>query len=154
MLEITTAVMFLVSSMYGTPNVAIAKDLQNNNIQGAKIISGPATFEDHVREYFAEDPILAEIARCESTFRQIDSKGNTLRGIVNKGDVGVMQINEYYHADTAKKLGLDLKTVDGNLAYAKYLYDKEGVTPWNSSSKCWKPALKEIKANNQVALAK
>jgi len=59
-----------------------------------------------------------------------------------------MQINEYYHTDKAKKLGLNLRTVEGNLAYAKYLYDKEGTQPWISSSKCWNPT------ENLVALNK
>ena len=94
--------------------------------------------EAYVRDYFADAPILAEIARCESTFRQFGSSGNVIRGKVNKGDIGVMQINEYYHGDNAAKLGFDIYTLDGNLGYAKYLYQKYGNDPWSSSSKCWK----------------
>jgi len=80
---------------------------------------------------------LAEIARCESQFRQTDKGGNVLRGVVDKSDVGIMQVNEYYHGQKATDLGFDLTTVNGNLAYAKYLYSKEGTTPWNASAKCW-----------------
>lgn len=109
----------------------------------------PVTFEEYVREYFNDTPILAEIAFCESTFRQFEPNGEVVRGKVNKSDVGVMQINEYYHADTAKKLGLDLKTTEGNLAYAKYLYERDGAAPWVSSSKCWKKAL----SNNGTKVA-
>ena len=39
--------------------------------------------------------------------------------------------------EVAEKLGLNLKTLRGNMAYAKYLYEKEGVAPWKSSSSCW-----------------
>ena len=39
--------------------------------------------------------------------------------------------------DTAKKLGLDIYTTTGNIAYAKHLYEEQGTQPWNSSSKCW-----------------
>lgn len=80
---------------------------------------------------------MADIAQCESNFRQYDSDGSIHRGIVNHKDVGVMQINEYYHLKTAKALGLDIYTVEGNVAYARYLYEKEGTAPWISSKPCW-----------------
>ncbi|HEU5114966.1 MAG TPA: hypothetical protein VFT82_04350 [Candidatus Paceibacterota bacterium] len=105
--------------------------------------------EAYVRDYYRDTPILAEIARCESTFRQFDSNGDVIRGKVNKGDIGIMQINKYYHEEDAAKLGFDIYTVDGNLGYAKYLYEKYGSDPWSSSSKCWKPSL----ANIQKVLA-
>jgi len=95
--------------------------------------------------------VLVEIARCESQFRQFDSKGNVLKGKVNKGDLGLMQINKYYHADQAEALGHNLRTIEGNLAYAKHLYDKEGVKPWKSSSNCWKEAMNRS-SKNIVAL--
>lgn len=91
-----------------------------------------------VGEYFADVPELVNVARCESRFRQFDKNGRVLRGEVNKSDLGVMQINEYYHGEKADELGFDLYTIDGNLSYARFLYDREGLTPWLSSSKCWK----------------
>lgn len=96
-----------------------------------------ATTEEQVRAYFSETPILAEVARCESEFRQFDANGQVLRGTVNAQDVGVMQINEHYHLATAQKLGLNIHTLEGNMAYAKYLYDTQGTRPWNYSSACW-----------------
>ncbi len=95
------------------------------------------TVEETVRDHFKSNPILVEIARCESRFRQFDEDGEVLRGKVIKEDVGVMQINEYYHLERSKKLGYDIHTLDGNMAYAKWLYQKEGTRPWNSSVKCW-----------------
>lgn len=91
-----------------------------------------------VSEYFVDVPELVDVARCESHFRQFDKNGRVLRGAVNKGDIGVMQINEYYHSEKADELGFDLYTIEGNLSYARFLYDHEGLTPWLSSSKCWK----------------
>lgn len=99
----------------------------------AKILSTEA----QVKAYFADAPIMAEIAFCESRFRQYDANGNVLRGVVNSQDVGVMQINEKYHLATAQKLGLNVHTLEGNMAYAKYLYDTQGTRPWNHSSPCW-----------------
>jgi len=94
--------------------------------------------ETYVREYFADVPILAEIARCESTFRHHNPKtGSILRGVVNSNDIGVMQINTYYHHDTALKLGFEIETLDGNLGYARNLYEREGTRPWNASHACW-----------------
>lgn len=99
----------------------------------------------YVTDYFADIPLLAKIAGCESHYRQFNSKGAVQRGEVNSYDVGVMQINEHYHADTAAKLGYDLYTIDGNVRYARYLYEKQGAQPWISSSACWsKPATNEI----------
>jgi hypothetical protein len=95
------------------------------------------TTKDKVEEYFSDIPIMAEVSFCESRFRQHDKYGNLLRGKVDSRDVGVMQINEYYHLETAQKLGLDIHTLEGNLAYARYLYNKEGTRPWNASAPCW-----------------
>ena len=147
MIELSTAIFLMLSSMsvYTLPEEAIAQTVgtstvnvfSQSKIENMVVIKNPISFEQYVREYYAEDPILAEIAKCESTFRHFMSNGQVLRGIVNSGDVGVMQINERYHKDAAIKLGLNLETIDGNLAYAKWLYDKEGTYPWISSSPCW-----------------
>lgn len=107
----------------------------------------PVTLESYVRDYFSDAPILAEIARCESSFRQHGPDGSVLRGKVNKGDIGIMQINKYYHEEDAEKLGFDIYTLEGNLGYAKWLYGKYESDPWVHSSRCWKN-------NPHVALAK
>ena len=80
---------------------------------------------------------MVEVARCESRFRHLGKNGSVLRGDINRSDLGVMQINEYYHGDTAAALGLDLSDFGDNMAYARYLFEKEGTTPWLASSKCW-----------------
>jgi hypothetical protein len=95
------------------------------------------TVEQYVKAYFADVPVMYAIAGCESHYHQYNANGSISRGIVNNLDVGVMQINEHYHAATAAKLGLDLYTMQGNAAYARYLYDNEGVAPWSSSEPCW-----------------
>lgn len=95
------------------------------------------TIEQYVSTYFADEPIMIAIARCESRFRQYNTDGSVLRGEQNGKDVGVMQINEYYHSAVADKLGLDLYTLQGNTAYAHYLYSKQGTSPWSASEPCW-----------------
>ena len=147
MLELTTGVVFLMSSLYGSGQSdnhiqSINADTETGQATTSQIVT-PRSFststdmESYLREEYADTPILVEIARCESEFRQFDKNGNIIRGIVNDADVGVMQINEFYHADTARKMGINLRTVEGNVAYAKYLYKKYGASPWSASSPCW-----------------
>jgi hypothetical protein len=95
------------------------------------------TVEEYVRNYFSDIPVMIEIAKCESRFRQHDENGGVLRGEENPLDRGVMQINEKYHNENSDKLGYDLLTLEGNTAYARALFEKYGVKPWLSSSKCW-----------------
>lgn len=113
----------------------LSSDVVSQTI-GASAVK-PQTLEELVRDYYTETPVLAEVARCESQFRHYGKTGNIIRGIVVPEDIGVMQINEKYHGEKAETLGLDIYSLDGNLEYAKYLYEKEGTKPWRSSAKCW-----------------
>jgi len=106
-------------------------------VGGTTSFTSPAYVEQYVRAYFSDIPVMAEIARCESHFRHYDENGNVLRGKENSRDVGVMQINEDYHLDTALESEIDLYTLEGNLRYARALYEKMGLDPWKYSKKCW-----------------
>lgn len=149
MIELTTGIVFLVSSLYGgsssgtvpaasttastatTSTPVIEQTLSDQKILDSK------TIQKYVREQYKDTPILVEVARCESTFNQFDKNGNVIRGKVNQYDVGVMQINEKYHLADSKKLGIDIYTLEGNVEYAKHLYADGGTDPWSASSKCW-----------------
>ena len=151
MMELTTGVVFLMSSLYGagqhgytdTAAAADAVDASKGTQVEQTIPAEIGTFtnekvtEAFLKKEFADAPILVEISRCESEFHQFDKDGNIVHGRVNKADVGLMQINEAYHLDTAKKMNIDLETVKGNVAYAKYLYNKFGTSPWSASKPCW-----------------
>lgn len=148
MIELSTSLLIFLSALNtnmttATANTAVAKETAANEVPIVNV-EHPLTLEMYVRQYYKDTPLLAEISRCESTFKHYDKEGNLVRGIVNKDDVGVMQINEYYHSATAEKLGYDLHTVDGNLAYAKYLYEKSGPQPWSASSPCWGKAATQL----------
>lgn len=97
----------------------------------------PSEVEKRVREYFKAAPAMVEIARCESKFRHYTDGGVVLRGGAGGDMVGVFQFYEAVHAAQAATLGLNLATLEGNLAYAKHVYDTQGTTPWNSSRLCW-----------------
>ena len=102
-----------------------------------KEVENMMSTEQYVRQYFSDIPIMIQIAKCESHFRQLDPDGNVHRGVVNNQDVGVMQINEHYQLETAEKENYNIYTLEGNTAYARELYEKEGVAPWSSSEACW-----------------
>lgn len=111
--------------------------IKSENLKKENIAKKMST-EEYVRNHFSDKPILAEIARCESQFRQFNKKtGEVLRGVVNNKDVGVMQINEYYHLETAEEANINIYTIEGNLEYARKLYKQSGTDPWNSSKPCW-----------------
>jgi len=95
------------------------------------------TVEETVREYFADIPVMIEVARCESKFRQFTDSGNVLRGGSGGQMVGVYQFFDRYHESPAYDLGFDIETLKGNLAYAKHVYEIEGTDPWNSARNCW-----------------
>lgn len=106
------------------------------------------TVKEYVQEYFDDLPVMVSIAECESHFTQFDKNGNVLKNSQGSSAVGIFQIMTSVHDETADKLGLDINTIQGNSAYARFLYNKLGTGPWNSSKACWgKAASKLAKAN-------
>ena len=180
-LQLTIGIAMLVSGMVGTDTNAVMQTstqastaTTSSNFSIVKVADAasihdavsepeakPKNFdrnrevESQVRLYFADTPIMAEIVKCESRFRQFNSDGSAFRGIVNNQDVGIAQVNEFYHAKRAKKLGYDIYSVEGNMAYAKLLYEEEGTDPWISSAPCWKKSevAKAMSANSKKILA-
>ena len=105
----------------------------------------PAEIKEVIKAVFGKNAdIMLKIAGCESTYRQFDAEGNVLQGKVDPRDTGVFQFNTYWHEATATALGYDLRTLEGNVLYAKRvaLKKKKGkiivVTElWNNSIDCW-----------------
>lgn len=149
MIELTTGVVFLMSSIYGAGQADAMTSSNGSQNGNDKVVTSqifatkgkgatdPRVVEAYVRAAYADKPILIEIARCESNFHQYNEVGEITRGRVNQADIGVMQINEKYHADDAVRSSLNIYTLEGNVAYGKRLYDKFGTDPWSSSEKCW-----------------
>lgn len=81
---------------------------------------------------------MIRIAKCESHMRQFGADGQALRGEVNPKDRGLFQINEDYHLAEARKAGMDILTTDGNIAFARALYERNGTRDWISSEHCWR----------------
>lgn len=94
------------------------------------------TVKEYVEIYFADTPVMIDIARCESQFRQFNKKGDILKN-PHSSAIGLFQIMSSLHSDTAADMGMDIRSIEGNLEYARHLYEEEGTKPWNSSKKCW-----------------
>ncbi len=111
----------------------------DSSTQQNKVANGNsnAGVEAALRAYFADIPLMVEIARCESKFRQFDSSGNPLQGIQVSEDTGVLQVNKTYHLKRAEKLGYDIDTLAGNMGYSRLLQSEQGYWPWVSSMPCW-----------------
>lgn len=109
------------------------------NTQEVNAATTPTQIETgkKVREFFKDTPVMIEIARCESNFRQFTDAGNVLRGGDSGGFVGVFQFFESIHTVPAAALGYDITTLEGNLGYAKHVYKNESTTPWNPAKHCW-----------------
>ncbi len=131
-----------------TPNIATATTTDTDDT--LKISSSSEAYRNNestlidskkvqsiVDEYFKDIPLMSEISRCESHYRQYNKDGSLYLGKVNNKDVGAFQINERYHLKASQDLGMDISTLAGNLRYARRLYNEEGAYPWVSSSPCW-----------------
>lgn len=121
------------------------KEIKSENYQP---ITDPENVKKFIVDYFADIPQLQKIAECESHFRQYAKNGSVKKGEQNHYDIGVMQVNTLYHADEAKALGLDLNSIDGNVAFARHLYEREGSKPWSSSQPCWGKSTDLVIAKN------
>ena len=85
---------------------------------------------------------LREVCLCESNLSHYEADGKTiLRGRDNSDDVGICQINEEIHKEEIKINGFNIYSEEGNIAFAKHLYEEQGLKPWNSSKKCWKSSI-------------
>ena len=118
------------TTTYIAPNV---ETVEVNVVPGAVSDDLDAIFE----RYFGENKhIMEAIAYCESTKRQFTNDGVVVRN-PKTPDVGIFQVNVEYHGDTAKKMGINLYEIEGNMQYAKYMFDRNGTRDWNASKPCW-----------------
>lgn len=91
-------------------------------------------------------PALLPVCSCESSYegnstsipQQFERDGRVRYGRANAQDRGMCQINEHYHKADSIRLGMDIETEEGNVAFANHLYDTQGLAPWIwSKATCW-----------------
>jgi len=71
---------------------------------------------------------LIRVAKCESGMRPEAVNFNTNRS----WDAGIFQINSIHKQKLSAMLDYPQ-----NIEYALKMYQKQGLTPWNSSRRCW-----------------
>jgi hypothetical protein len=91
--------------------------------------------ETRVKQYFADIPVMPMIAKCESGFRQYGSNRLPLFD-PSYSMIGVFQVSAA-HLPEALGMGMDVTTLEGNMAYARTLYQSGGTDPWLDSFNCW-----------------
>ncbi len=84
-----------------------------------------------IRETFPEESeTMVRIAKCESNFNY--------KVVSPTNDHGLLQINQAAHGKRLAELNINALTVEGNLKYARMLYDESGTNSWYMSKECWK----------------
>lgn len=126
------------------PSESLALEVKEEvKIEEVKIeISTEWTHErivEEIHKVFPDAPIMLKVAKCEGTRHGLlDPKA--FNPTNNSNDSGIFQISEKYHGGTNgyRALGLtDMFDVKQNLAYARHLYDTQGLEPWKWSKPCW-----------------
>ena len=145
-MSLTLGITLALSAVLGTTTMPVAQPQAMPQAQ---------TVQQYVQTYFADAPVMIAIAQCESRFTQLDKDGTVLKN-PHSSAVGVFQIMASIHATSAdENLGMNIYTLQGNAAYARYLYENQGTTPWNDSKACWgkTAAAKAAAASSTLAIA-
>lgn len=122
-------------------------------VETKQVIPTAVEIEAKVREVFADAPIMIPIAKCESGFLQFRQDGSLVRS-PNGLYIGIFQIDESIHTEYALSLGMDIKTIDGNLAYARHLYDRKGSQPWPACALRSAPIKDNLKLGDENSTVK
>ena len=93
----------------------------------AKIDWTEDRIKEEIHKVFPDAPIMEKVAWCESRLVP-DAEGPT-------EDEGIFQIHR--PSWKSKTIGMNMFDPKQNIAFAKSLYDKYGLRPWDASYKCW-----------------
>lgn len=89
-------------------------------------------------EYGIDEVLARRIISCESQiYKRAKNENLDKNGNVWSSDHGYWQINDFYHEESAKKMGLDIYNWQDNLEYGAYLMKIQGTAPWSASRYCW-----------------
>lgn len=100
-------------------------------------LDNEALIERYARRHNHNTAVVKAVVECES--RMYENATGT-QAVVGK-DIGLMQINTYYHEDRAERMEIDIHTRSGNLEYGMRLMKEKGLQPWSASRHCWGPKI-------------
>ncbi len=106
--------------------------------EASREISAVRTITNVVMQPVGIAPVLHRIALAESGDKQYGKDGQVVIHVNNNGtyDTGRFQVNSIWNK-LATKMGYDLMKEKDNEAFAIYLFNEHGSTPWESSRKNW-----------------
>ena len=117
---------------YGSTPIVYAREPEI--IELKPVIVRAETQEEKIKRLI-DDEVLEKIAWCESHLQQFNADGTVLKSHYGTPDYGIFQINDV-HFEEAERLDMDVMTIEGNIAFGKYLYGREGARPWSASHEC------------------
>ena len=112
----------------------------------------PATYDSEIRrlavKYGFDETLARKIIKCESLAYggSAENKNYRMEWDENLGtstmthwstDYSYWQVNDYWHAETARKMGYDIRDWKDNLEYGAILLSRDGVRHWSASKYCW-----------------
>ncbi len=89
-----------------------------------------------IRAVFADVPLMMHVAKCESGLVHREN-GELIQARDGSSSRGVFQVLMRIHGPQMQKMGLNPERTDHYLTYVRYLYDKQGLKPWQGSRHCW-----------------
>lgn len=112
---------------------------------GQSLLDRELTEEEQWRLYlyyrlgnYKEYALMRDIIFAESSWRQYENgTREPLRGRVHSCDTGLLQINLCVHAAEVERQGLDVRDPYENIDFGLYLYERDGLSPWEASRHNW-----------------
>lgn len=112
-------------------------NIPNKVSYAAEVLSLDQKIDKYALEYHVNPQVARAIISCESGG---NPEAIGTMAVVGR-DIGVFQINDYFHEKRTQELELNIYNVDDNLRYGMILLFEQGVTPWRASASCWKSKL-------------
>lgn len=89
-------------------------------------------------KYRVDSDTARAVIQCESQMNgSAINENKDENGITWSKDIGLFQINNYFHEKTMNDMGLNINNQWDNLEYGFILISKQGLSAWKASKSCW-----------------
>ena len=133
-------------SVYKTVEAGVV-DWLLGGTKTVEVVFEPKTLDSEIDrlsiKYGVATSTIRAVAKCESQLYGDAVNYNRLPdGTIWSVDRFDLQINDYYHEDSMKKLGLDYYNRWDSLESGVRMMSEQGLTPWKASAGCWSKLIK------------
>lgn len=127
-------ILTLAFAVLFTPQPMLALDSSTTTASVSTSTSVVALVKELSSQNKVNEETVMRIIECESSW---NPKAIGRQAVVGE-DVGLFQINSYYHESDFQKEGLDIRhSIHDNIVAGFEILKEDGFTPWRSSKKCW-----------------